>query len=336
MARISSKMEMGNLTCRFGEKLVLLDLFDEIIHPAFFGNLTRSYDETKYFFEKVKLFKSEEGDLVIAGRLIKDTIIEREQIYVKGVGLVDSVQKLESAPSSVFALILKNHRLVYLRENRGAPSMETFRSTLLNFIRNKHRTFLEEKYREEKAKNSKANWTQVLEKFPLPTLELIPLTSDNDIEGFLAKYSLIKTVEFRFSDRNDETDNNDFFEDAQMRKDRIGSKLTTIKHANNKGLNKDMVTVEVKEGLSQGNQAIKVTGIDQNGDSLNGNNESFQVKIPFETSAKKPQTIAKKLVKKMSELAAQRIISLPIIEDSTKRKIQRIIDTHFRQDDHEQ
>jgi len=93
MADKSLNMEMGNLICRFGDKKVLLDLAEEVVLPAFIDNsLVRSYDKTSYFFYDVSpvvlLNNQHEQVIGIAGRFIKDTTLEREQIFENGKGLI--------------------------------------------------------------------------------------------------------------------------------------------------------------------------------------------------------------------------------------------------------
>ncbi|MGK7933145.1 MAG: hypothetical protein AB4041_17170 [Microcystaceae cyanobacterium] len=44
-------LEFANFICRFGDNLVLLDLLEEIIIPAFTDeHLQRSYRDTSFFF----------------------------------------------------------------------------------------------------------------------------------------------------------------------------------------------------------------------------------------------------------------------------------------------
>jgi hypothetical protein len=47
-------LSFANLTCRFGESFVLLDLAKEVIYPAFFDETYRRvYGPTAYFFRDV-------------------------------------------------------------------------------------------------------------------------------------------------------------------------------------------------------------------------------------------------------------------------------------------
>ena len=73
------KLEFANFTCKFGDRLKLLDLFSEVVFPAFKeGSFTRSLRGTDYFFLDTKLLtvrnhtKNTE-DIVLAGRLVKNT-----------------------------------------------------------------------------------------------------------------------------------------------------------------------------------------------------------------------------------------------------------------------
>ena len=107
MSNKSLSMEMGNLICRFGREKVLLDMADEIVLPCFFDEqLVRSYSKTSYFFHEVSpvLLNNDASESVvgIAGRFIKDTTLEREQIFEEGRGLVKDAGSIRSSPSAIF------------------------------------------------------------------------------------------------------------------------------------------------------------------------------------------------------------------------------------------
>jgi hypothetical protein len=243
MSEKSLSMEMGNLVCRFGKEKVLLDMSDEIVLPCFFdGGLVRTYDKTSYFFHDVSpvLLRGNESENIIGivGRFIKDTTLEREQIFEAGKGLIHDTESMRSSPSSLFLLILNNHRLVYVKETKDAPSKESFRSTLLSFLRSKHKQYIEAEFerhnalREANPELERVTKKDLYELTPRPTLELISLTSEDSIEQFIRKYSILKTIEISLSDRNDENDNDPFFEELQKRKDAIGSTKSVVKHNN--------------------------------------------------------------------------------------------------------
>lgn len=330
MSDKSLSMEMGNLICRFGRDKVLLDMADEIVLPCFFDEkLVRSYSKTSYFFHEVSpvLLNNEASESVvgIAGRFIKDTTLEREQIFEEGKGLVKDAGSMRSSPSAIFLLILNNHRLIYVKETRDAPSKESFRSTLLSFLRDKHKEYIEEEYkslnaaREEDANAERITKKDLHESTPRPTLELIPLTSEDSIEEFVRKYSILKTIEISLSDRNDENDNDPFFEAMQKKKDAIGSTKTLVKHNNSKGLDKDEAISEIAEATEQGNQTVKLSGIDNEGDILRGNNDNFQLRKPLDDLSSKPANAASDLYESFVGLVKSGLVKVP--ETSQKAKV---------------
>ncbi|MEW8073920.1 MAG: hypothetical protein AB2826_26245 [Candidatus Thiodiazotropha sp.] len=340
MSEKSLSMEMGNLVCRFGNEKVLLDMSDEIVFPCFFDNtLVRSYDKTSYFFHDVSLVllsKSKSENVIgIAGRYIKDTTLEREQIFEEGKGLIRDTGSLRSSPSALFLLILNNHRLVYVKETKDAPPKESFRSTLLSFLRTKHKQHIESEFKRYKTlqeadpERERVTKKDLYESTPRPTLELIPLTSEDSIEQFVRKYSILKTIEISLSDRNDENDNDPFFEELQKRKDAIGSTNSVVKHNNSKGLDKDEAIHEIAEATEQGNQAVKLVGIDNEGDILRGNNEKFQLRKPLEDLSSMPAKAANELYNSFVGLVEDGLVKIPETSQRAKVIIESLIHRLF-------
>jgi hypothetical protein len=309
MSKRQYPVEMANLVCKFGDKN-LLDYFEEIVVPAFFDQeMLRRYGETKYFFEKVE-FVTVEGRVLLVGRIIKDMILEREQVYSRSEGLVPDHDELQSSPSSIFVLILDVHRLVFLKETRFAPTLDNFKSTLESFLKLKHKVFIDSKYDELKAAGEKVTKKKlVLENFP-PSLELIPLTSAQSIDDFVRQYDVLRSVSYKFADRNDEHDNEGFFEAVQRQKDEVGSKKTEVKHSNPEGLNKESVIGEVQAATEQGNQTVTLVGKDSSGTELKGDNTDFQLKTFVELVSHTPAVAARTLFRKFIQLVGDGLIGV--------------------------
>lgn len=319
MSESLKSIEMANLICRFGEE-VLLDRFDDIVYPSFFNEeLIRTYGETSYFFEKVELIHlgSEGKDEIvgIVGRFIKDTQLRREQVYVQGEGLKRAPRSMQSSPSSLFLLILNSHRLIYLKETVDAPTKESFRSTLLSFLRVSHSQFLksrladiDEKKLSRDEKREEKN--KVRETLSRPTLELIALTSEESIEEFIRGYDVLKQVRISFSDRNDESDFDEFFEQLQRSKDSIGSTSTVLMHRSNKGLDKDQAIQQVAAATAQGNQNVVLRGVDDGGETIVGNNEKFQLKSPIEHVSDDPERAGHQMYESFKALVDRGLVRL--------------------------
>lgn len=332
-------LEMANFICRFGDTYKLLDLYDQVVHSAFFGNRSRKYDRTKYFIFQPQLLKLEENNgtpvVGLAGRFVKDTYLEREQIFDPNVGIVPDSQEMESAPSSLFLLVLNVHRLLYVKETVGAPSLSAFRSTVLSFLKDSHGTFTNAIYdrnvseRERDPNTLKLKKKSILSKYPRPHLEVIPLASEQSLESFVSKYDLLRSLEIKLVEPNDEIDNEDFFDALRSRKDSINSASTVLKHSNTKGLDKNETVTQLKAVASRGNQKIKMDGVDEYGDKLSGNNESFKVKTPIPLEGCNVDVAAKRMYQSFLGLVAHGVIKVPEISTETKFKVKAISEKHL-------
>lgn len=273
----------------------------------------------------VKLAESETETVIgIAGRYIKDTTIECEQVFEQGQGLLKTPGYLRSALSAVFVLVPNNHRLIYVNETKDAPSKESFRSTLLKFLRQKHDEYIDQLYAEKKEARASDSTTlrttkkELREEFPQPTLELIPLTTEDSIEAFVRKYDVLKSIEISLSDRNDENDNDPFFEQLQERKDAIRSVKAVLKHGNSQGLNQVEAIREIAEATIQGNQSVLRSGTDRDGDLLKENNEKFQLRKPIDHLSRDTRKAAGELYDTLQSIVSDGLISIP---DTSRRAV---------------
>jgi len=327
MADRSRVMELGNLICKFGEDKVLMDLVDEIVLPSFEDkSLERTYSTTKYFFHGVKplvIPGDDEPIVCVVGRFIKDTRLERDQ-YFKDNQLISDEGSLESAPSSIFVLILNTHKLIFVKETRFAPDMNTFRATLHDFLKKKRLEHINAlKEAGTKDENGKKMTKAMLGKLiPKVSLELIPLTSADDITTFIKKFDTLKSLQITFAARNDEADVDPFFETVRKRKDILGSTKTTITHRNTEGLDKDKVIDEVQEATAHGTQVVKLSGEDVEGDKLSGNNEKFQLKKDIDQLSPQMDRAAKQLYSTYQTLIGDGLVQPAVrVGDNIKERI---------------
>lgn len=335
MAKKEVVAEFGNLICRFGEKKVLVDHLEEIVIPAFFDNkLSRNYADTSYFFFGVELvdLSDSTGERIaaIAGRIIKDTRIVREQVFDRDKGLQKDEKSLKSSPSSFFLLILNNHRLVYVRETSDAPSMQVFRSMLYGFLRSKHNAYINSLLEDLEpsladARAASARKKELLKKIPMPSLELIPLTSNQEIAAFIDRFTVLKTIEIVARERNDELDNKEFFAKMHGLQEEVGSVTTTLKHSNAKGLDPDSAVVQITDATEQGNNLIKLSGVDTEGDTLRGNNEEFQLKRPMERLGADVAAAAARLYRNFTTLVTAGAIKIPATPRKTKEALEKAL-----------
>lgn len=285
---MSKQIEFANFICRFGEKKVLMDLAEEIVLPAFLSDNIRAYGDTRYFFYQTQLIELQKGTtpiLGIAGRFVKDTILEREQVFEEKVGLKRDHQAIRSAPSTIFVLILNNHKLIYLHETANAPNLNAFKATAEKFMMEKYRAYLNKTYDERKLLEEnitkKDMMKDLTEEYPRPTVEIVPLSSESSFEEFIKQYYILRNLQIRLLQTNNELDMNEFFLQVRDQMDVIGSRQTTLIHNNPEGLSKDEVIKKLSPVAGQGNAQISLEGKDAQGDILKGNNDNFKIKVPI-------------------------------------------------------
>jgi hypothetical protein len=280
-------LSFANLTCRFGERFVLLDLAKEVVYPAFFDeSYRRVYGPTAYFFRDVGMaaFDVDGLDrphLTIYGRFIKDTVMTRTQIYSAETGLVHDVASMPTAPSAFFALDLDNHKLMYLPETSGAPTEKQFALTLQSFARKRLFSYIRELSKASKLTDVPRSISELMIDYPEPTVEATPLSSDSNIDDFVETFSKITRVDFTLNNTNAEFNRAEDFRRIREMKDDVLADRTTLTHTNTAGLKKAAVVEEVKVAAAGGNQTINLKGIGEDGAVLTGSNEDLKLEVPF-------------------------------------------------------
>jgi len=280
-------LSFANLTCRFGERFVLIDLAKEVIYQAFFDETySRVYGPTAYFFRDVGMAAIEiEGlerpHLTIYGRLIKDTVVTRTQVYSPATGLVSDVASMPSAPSAFFALDLDNHKLMYLPETSAAPTVNQFALTLESFARKRLASYIRELSRASKTSDEPKSLAELMIEYPLPIVEATHLSGDSNIDNFVERFSKIIRVDFQLKNTNAEFNRAEDFRRIREMKDDVLADRTTLMHENKAGLKKTAVAEEVKVAAAGGNQTINLKGLGEDGAVLNGSNDDLKLEISF-------------------------------------------------------
>ena len=320
------KLEFANYTLVFGDNLKLLDMFKDVVYPSFVNNNnTRYFKGTNYFFIDVTLTpiydqsNKEIIDMILSGRLVKNTKLRREQIYRKDKGIIHDEDELETAPTSLFALTLKNHRLIYLKEVAGAPDIKTFQTTSQKFLSNQHRIFIDKQYEVRKQiEAKKVTKTQLVNEYPYPDLRITTLTDSKSLREFVDKFYLIEELTIRLLPTNNEDiDNDGFWNHLNETRSRMGSINVTTRF-NNKtdGLDQEEVYRQTE---------INMRGIDHSGGTLSGDNETFQLAVEIDDISSDMKTATKQLYNAFINQISTGSISLGNVSRSTLSKLNSII-----------
>ena len=306
----------ANFVCHFGEA-ELLDYLDEIIIPAFTGGGVRTFKDGTYRLNSVEVFDlattNAEPELAICGRFIKDMVVHSEQRYDAVTDtVVPENRMMETAPSALFALLLASHKLIYLSETAHAPGMESFRSTVTSLLSKSRIAYINDLQMrfgsggltdEEKARFSaiavvvepdaeeglvesrgidvvepkKLTKRRMLELLPMPKLEILALSNDEELRAFVSRFKILQSATLRLIKPNSELDNDDFLAQVRLKANKAGSETSTLVYRNPEGLDKTQIVTQFETAASEGNTEIKLDGKDSVGQSLRGSNDEFKV-----------------------------------------------------------
>lgn len=207
--------QVANFNVVFGnEERPMLDYFDSIIYPAFLSEIEKSgKNQDTYFFREIEVIKNKNGDAAIIGRIIKRTILEVFSDLNERGDLVEKDEHYSSAPYSTFIIYLRNHRMLFVPNQKGSPTLTNFKSAveyiLKKFISNYN------------SKNEK--------KLPYVLVNIVGVPSAKSLEELLKTVKKINSLTLKFYPLNGDVDFSDVFGimSTDLRK-AVGSKTGQI------------------------------------------------------------------------------------------------------------
>lgn len=190
---VEKDAKIANLNLVFGEnEEPMLEYFDSFVYPAFSSGLTRKDNDVEYLFHGVGIEKDIRNEYVLVGKIVKKTILEiRSDIDANGI-LVEKDEKYSTAPYSTFAIYLKNHRMVLVPNQKGSPSLASFRSTTFSIL---------SAYRKKINENLDDN-----HKIPEINLTVVGIPSAKGIKDLLYGVEKVNELKLRFYPLNGDID----------------------------------------------------------------------------------------------------------------------------------
>lgn len=192
------KMCIANFNTVFetnDKEMPMLEYFDTIIMPALTSGYIKNYNNTKLFFDEINVVKDAEGEYILSGIIVKDTVLEVKKNYDYQEGrLIDKREKYPSAPYSLFIIYLKNHRMILVRDQKGSPSLNNFRTLVKSVIDSYVRKTNHRLEKENK------------ELLPIPLVNVVGISSGYDIENTLTDVAKVSKLVLRFYPLNGDGD----------------------------------------------------------------------------------------------------------------------------------
>jgi hypothetical protein len=260
---------IANFNCTFGEKnKPMLEYFDEILYPSFIADIKKVNKKSKdeYFFTNVKLVEYEKDLFALVGFLVKKTVLEIKSGYDAN-GLFDEDKHIPTAPYSLFAIFLNNHRMILIKnQKKGSPDLRNFSATAKFYLKD-----FVNKYNKGKKKD---------ERFPRAYLNIASMPSEKTIKEQLKGVKTINKVTLRFYPLNGDVDNSKVLRSLRAELDELQSKSgnKTI----NTPKNHDGVANLVNDTRGNAIPTVNVTFND--GETRTIRNDEFTEKIRIEST----------------------------------------------------
>lgn len=174
----------------------LLEYFDTIVMPALQSGIQRTVNDDKYIIMNTEVEETEDKEYVLRGYIVKKTVLERLSDLDSDGNLIEMDDRYSAAPFSLFIIYLKNHRMIYVENQKGSPKLSSFRSTIKyiidSYVREQNRLHEEEgepllpiplvNVVGIPSKNNLTNELKEVEKINQLTLRFFPLNGDGDID----------------------------------------------------------------------------------------------------------------------------------------------------------
>ena len=133
-------IEFLNFNCTYGKNSEpFLAYFTDIVWPSLHKGYRRVSKGDQFLIDNVEIKELEGYGLVLIGVHIRSTELEIKSEYIEGKGLVPMDKRIPSGPYSAFAIFLKNHRMIHIKNQKGSPTSSqlgaTFQTIMNKYVR---------------------------------------------------------------------------------------------------------------------------------------------------------------------------------------------------------
>lgn len=217
----------------------LLDFFDVILMPALKSGITRHQGDNTYLIMDAEVKEDEEGEYVLTGLIVKNTILEVKSMFDESGNLVERDEVYPTAPFSTFVIYLRNHRMILVENQKGSPSLDNFRSTVKYILETY--VAMENRRRMEFVENP----------LPIPLINIVGIPPKGGMIAALKQVEKISTLTLRFYPLNGDGDLDLSGIMSGITKElrrKIGSDCGSLTYRSPKNIKGVMEIVEAAEG----------------------------------------------------------------------------------------
>ncbi|WP_290495130.1 hypothetical protein [Hyphomonas sp. UBA4494] len=304
----------------------MIDYLQEIVLPAFINDkYFRSRGSTSFHIIDSRLENlgsADNPDYCLIGRFVKSTVLHRTQIFDENTGeLTPDELSIESAPSAFFVLRLLGHRLIYFAETPFAPDIDSLQASL-----RMHLKWAWEGYVRARHKETGETLKAIRAEVPRPTLQINTMVGGDNVRAFIDRFEKINRLTIVVHERNDEEDAYDLVEAIEAHREFVGGKKSKLETRSKEGLDKE-ATIETIEGAGRsGNQSTTVSGIDEQGTKLKGNQNDYAVTDRLPVPPANAKAKGKSLLAKLMDAGQQGKVSLGNGTEALRERIRNLFE----------
>ncbi|MGN0606796.1 MAG: hypothetical protein ACI4JM_09770 [Oscillospiraceae bacterium] len=245
----------------------MLSYFKEIIYPTFKQNycLKNNSNQAEYMFTDVNIKKIDD-EFYIVGNFVKNTNYEIHTQYKEG-SIISAESIVPTAPYSRFIVILKNHKMVLIKNEKESPDIRSFQKTYRSAINNYIYKY-----------NKNAEDSDLL---PTATVNIVDIPLLSDIKSVLKDTKKIRSVKLRFFPLNNDIDFTPAYTDVRTLMDYVKSKSGNLILNSPYSIDGVCELIEKNAGLVE--PTLAITTFD--GEKTSIKPDSFKSTIPININA---------------------------------------------------
>lgn len=295
----------------------LLEYFDTILMSALRSGFVRECGDSSYLLLNVDVFIDMQGEYVLTGNIVKKTVLEVLSDINESGELIELDNHYPSAPYSTFVIYLKNHRMIFSENQKGSPSIRTFRTTV---------KYIVDKY--VRIQNAKLK-SEGKPELPIPVINVVGIPTRENLEETLKKVERINELKLKFYPLNGDGDIENLGLFTRMIgkvRNKAGSKKGEMVFRSPENINGVIEIVSKTEGVVE--PIFKVTYSDGTKTTIRNDTISEKRQIEFESVNFTDEM--DKLIEKGKEIDSIKYVSdeNAKIYKSNKAKIIKFVKKH--------
>jgi hypothetical protein len=186
--------------------------------------------------------------------------------------------------------------MIYLPETSHAPTLENLEASLRRFVAKIYKSLIDQRYESYKNSDNKTTKKSLREEYPLPSIDIVPLSSSEGIEEFLSHFQMLREIKFKVIEPNSEMDASKMLGDVRKVLGTLKPDRTDVTVAGSNGLDTKAAKDVLVDATAGGLTTARLRGIDSEGNKITGNNDKYNFQAHIPEKPHPPRELASRLI----------------------------------------